>query len=96
MPTFHTIGMYIQLYYPLVSGYAVAVYTPQGGASPIMPNPKNVLEVARITDCTALPSVPAFLEVIVLDYVLVLVLTISFGRHGLNLKKTSSSWRPWR
>ncbi|KAF7794887.1 hypothetical protein EIP86_006030 [Pleurotus ostreatoroseus] len=62
LPTFHTIGMYIQLYYPLVSGYAVAVYTPQGAASPIMPNPKNVLEVARLTGCTALPSVPAFLE----------------------------------
>ncbi|KAJ3525806.1 hypothetical protein NM688_g8348 [Phlebia brevispora] len=62
LPTFHTIGFYMQLYSPLVSGYAIAVFAPQAPASPIVPNPRNVLEAARVTGCTGVPTVPAFVE----------------------------------
>ncbi|KAJ3555456.1 hypothetical protein NM688_g2570 [Phlebia brevispora] len=63
LPTFHTMGMYTQVYAPLVTGYAIGLYTPQAPLSPVVPTPQNVLETAKALGCTGGVGVPAFLEV---------------------------------
>ena len=63
LPTFHTFGFYIQLYYPLVSGYSVCVYTPQAPHSPVVPYPRNVLDTCRVCGVSGIPTVPAFIDV---------------------------------
>ena len=56
-------GLAFQLCLPLYSGQAVAVHTPQDRAPPPVPNSDNVLEVAKMVKCTALLTLPAFVEV---------------------------------
>ena len=63
LPTFHTIGYYMQLYSPLTSGYPIAVFTPQYPKSPVVPNPRNIIEICRLCGVTGIPTVPAFVEV---------------------------------
>ncbi|KAJ3528253.1 hypothetical protein NM688_g8022 [Phlebia brevispora] len=63
LPAFHTFGIYTQIYTPLVSGISVALFTPQAPASPVVPNPQVVLEVAKTVGCNILIAVPAFLEI---------------------------------
>lgn len=63
LPSFHTMGIFTQLYGPLAGGVAVGVYAPQEPRPPIMPTPNNILETMRITGCDALMSVPSIIEV---------------------------------
>ncbi|EPQ57812.1 acetyl-CoA synthetase-like protein [Gloeophyllum trabeum ATCC 11539] len=63
LPSFHTLGIYMQLYAPLVSGEAVVTFPPKAPAPPVMPNPQNTLEHCRRGGATAVVVVPAFLEV---------------------------------
>ncbi|KAJ3537775.1 hypothetical protein NM688_g6625 [Phlebia brevispora] len=62
LPTFHTMGMYAQVYSPLVSGCPVGLYAPQAPLSPIVPTPQNVLETTQKLGCSGIPAVPAFIE----------------------------------
>ncbi|KAH8078746.1 hypothetical protein BXZ70DRAFT_658621 [Cristinia sonorae] len=62
LPTFHAIGVVGQVVLPLASGIPIAIFTPQAPAPPILPNPKNMLEVARVTGCDAMAAVPIFIE----------------------------------
>lgn len=63
LPTFHTMGMYSQVYTPLVSGMAIGVYAPQAPASPIVPSPAVMLETCKLLHCTGAVMVPSFMEV---------------------------------
>ena len=64
MRTFHTTGLYEQLYSPLVSGYPVALYAPKEPAEPVVPTASNIIEACKATACTGIPILPIFIEVI--------------------------------
>ncbi|EKM52251.1 uncharacterized protein PHACADRAFT_260494 [Phanerochaete carnosa HHB-10118-sp] len=61
-PTFHSMGLLLQLTYPLATGREVVIYTPQDPAPPVVPHPQNVYEVAKLAKCTALLAMPSFVE----------------------------------
>lgn len=63
LPTFHTMGIFIQLYGPLATSEFVALYTPHEPAPPAVPNPQNLLEAIKVTGAMSAAVVPAFLEV---------------------------------
>lgn len=65
-PPFHTLGMFVQLYYPIASLKSVSVFAPTSyhdpTIHPVVPNPQNTIEVVKRTGSTALVVVPAFVE----------------------------------
>ena len=63
LPPFHLMGMLSQLYYPALTGIPVAIFAPQEPLPPEIPNAQNIMEVAKLTKCTAISTVPVFLEV---------------------------------
>lgn len=63
LPTFHTMGIFMQLYAPLVSGRYVGLYAPQWPAPPVVPNPQNILETSKATECNGMMVVPSIVEV---------------------------------
>lgn len=63
LPSFHTMGISIQLLNPLTSGNAIGVYTPMAPNLPVVPNPENFLEAMRVTECTGTLTVPSIIEV---------------------------------
>ena len=63
LPPFHTMGIYMQFFAPLVIGEAIAVYTPQEPEPPVVPTPHNLLDVCKLTQSVAIPAVPSFVEV---------------------------------
>ena len=63
LPSFHIIGLLLQLTYSLYTGQGVAVYTPQWPAPPVVVHPQNVYEVAKLAKCTALFALPSFVQV---------------------------------
>ncbi|EKM50221.1 uncharacterized protein PHACADRAFT_153694 [Phanerochaete carnosa HHB-10118-sp] len=62
LPTFHAMGIYIQLYAPLVSALPVCLFAPRAPASPVVPTPRNTLDAAVAARCTGIPTVPAFVD----------------------------------
>lgn len=67
LPSFHGMGLLLQLAYPLISGREAVVFAPQDPAPPIVPHPRNVYEVSKKTGCTALVALPSYVEVRVLS-----------------------------
>ena len=63
VPTFHTMGVYMQLYAPLNSGLPVGLYACKYPAAPVVPSPANLIEASKAVGCTGIPVVPAFVEV---------------------------------
>lgn len=65
LPPFHVMGLCSQLYAPLLSGQPTSLFPPRAivSAPPVVPTPQNTIETARKTGCTAIESVPAFVEV---------------------------------
>ncbi|GJF00089.1 acetyl-CoA synthetase-like protein [Phanerochaete sordida] len=62
LPTFHAMGFMMQLVHPLATGTAVAVYTPQDPAPPVVAQPQTVYEVSKLCKCTAVLVPPSFIE----------------------------------
>ncbi|CAA7263094.1 unnamed protein product [Cyclocybe aegerita] len=65
LPSFHTIGMYLQTFLPLYGIVSAAVYPPivrSPDAHPMLPTPDNILEHLKKTECNCLASVPAWLH----------------------------------
>lgn len=62
-PTFHAMGIVLQLFEPLAASQTVALFTPQAPAPPTIPSAQNVIDVARATGCKILVCAPTFLEV---------------------------------
>ncbi|CAE6511891.1 unnamed protein product [Rhizoctonia solani] len=60
LPTFHCMGIILQVLAPLYLGYTQALFAP--ALVPVMPNPKSTLEAIANTNCAFLICVPAFLE----------------------------------
>jgi acyl-coenzyme A synthetase/AMP-(fatty) acid ligase len=63
LPGFHCMGFFFQLLFPLITGYAVAIFEPQYPDPPIMPTPSKLLESLMKSKANAAFVVPAFLEV---------------------------------
>jgi hypothetical protein len=63
LPTFHGMGLILQIANPLVTGQPVVVHTPQDPAPPIIPHAQNVYEVSRAAKCNAIFSLPSYIEV---------------------------------
>ena len=63
MPSFHGMGLLLQLHLPLSTAREVVVYTPQWPAPPVVAHAQNVYEVAKLTKCTALLALPSFIQV---------------------------------
>jgi hypothetical protein len=66
LPSFHTLGIYVQLLIPITSLSSVSIYPPTSfldpSAAPIIPNSQNILDSVLKTKSNALVVVPAFLE----------------------------------
>ena len=63
LPTLHAMGFIMQVIDPLGSGQAFAVFTPTEPQPPIIPTADRVLELAKAAKCSAIPTVPTFIEV---------------------------------
>ncbi|KAG2140138.1 putative aminoadipate reductase [Suillus clintonianus] len=65
LPSFHTLGIYLQLLTPIVTLSSVSIYPPTSfldpSATPVVPNPQNILDSVLKTKSNALVVVPAFL-----------------------------------
>ena len=66
LQSFHTLGIYVQLFYPVVSLKSVSVYAPTSyhdpTTPPVIPTTQNTIETVQRTKSTALVVVPSFLE----------------------------------
>ncbi|EKM60508.1 uncharacterized protein PHACADRAFT_246502 [Phanerochaete carnosa HHB-10118-sp] len=62
LPSFHAMGLLLQMINPLATGREVVVYTPQYPAPPVVPNTQNVYEVAKLAKCTGMVALPSFIE----------------------------------
>lgn len=49
--------------YPLMSSQPATLFEPQWPAPPIVPNLRNTLEAAKLTNATGIYATPSFLEV---------------------------------
>ena len=63
LPTFHGMGLLLQLAFPLAFCKEVAVYTPQDPAPPVIPHAQNVYEVSKMMGCNAVFALPSYVEV---------------------------------
>ncbi|KAG1779119.1 putative aminoadipate reductase [Suillus placidus] len=65
LPSFHTLGIYLQLLVPIVTLRSVSIYPPTSfldpSAAPVVPNSQNILNSVLKTKSNALVVVPAFL-----------------------------------
>ncbi|KAG1835273.1 putative aminoadipate reductase [Suillus variegatus] len=65
LPSFHTLGIYIQLLVPIATLSSVSIYPPTSLldplAAPVVPNSQNILSSVLKTKSNALVVVPAFL-----------------------------------
>ena len=64
LPTFHAMGIYMQLYVPLATGYPIGLFAPRSPVSPVVPTPRTAIDASRAIGCNGIPTVPAFVEVI--------------------------------
>jgi acyl-CoA synthetase (AMP-forming)/AMP-acid ligase II len=63
LPTFHGMGLLLQLTVPLNTGQPVVVYTPQNPAPPVIAHAQNVYEVSKAAKCNAVFALPSYVEV---------------------------------
>ncbi|KAJ7045274.1 putative aminoadipate reductase [Mycena alexandri] len=65
LPAFHTLGMFMQLLGPVLTGGTACIYPPVSTATeyniPAAPTPESALENAKRTNATGITAVPAFL-----------------------------------
>ncbi|KNZ74034.1 Linear gramicidin synthase subunit D [Termitomyces sp. J132] len=66
LPSFHTLGIYVQVLYPLFGLISVGVYPPQVTSremTPMIPTPENILEHTRRTKSNSMMTIPALLQI---------------------------------
>ena len=66
LPSFHTLGIYVQLLYPLFALTSVGVYPPQVTSremTPMIPTPENILDHIRRTKSNSMITIPALLQI---------------------------------
>lgn len=65
LPSFHVLGIYLQLFCPLYSGQTTALQTLSGmdpAKPPTMPTPDDIIEQAKKTKANAVVAVPAYIQ----------------------------------
>ncbi|KAG2076577.1 acetyl-CoA synthetase-like protein [Suillus decipiens] len=66
LPSFHTIGIYFQLFLPITTLSSVSIYPPTSFlnplATPVIPNSQNILDSVLHTNSNTLLVAPVFLE----------------------------------
>ncbi|KAJ3776028.1 putative aminoadipate reductase [Lentinula raphanica] len=66
LPSFHAMGLFIQLLIPVYAGITVSVYPPlvtKPDALPMAPTPDNVIDHFRRTQSTTCIAIPAMLQI---------------------------------
>lgn len=63
LPTFHILAFAWQMCFPLLTAQRMVIYAPQYPAPPVVPDPQSVLEVTKRLECTAVVTLPSFIEV---------------------------------
>ncbi|KAG6852406.1 hypothetical protein C0991_012301 [Blastosporella zonata] len=66
LPSFHALGIYIQVLYPLAGVFSIGVYPPRvtsREATPMMPTPDNILDHTMRTKSNSMITIPALLQV---------------------------------
>ncbi|KAJ1302971.1 hypothetical protein OPQ81_003262 [Rhizoctonia solani] len=61
LPTFHAMGVFLQILVPLYVGYTQVLFAPSH--IPVVPTSNLTIEAAATTKCSHLVCVPAFLEI---------------------------------
>ncbi|KIP04467.1 hypothetical protein PHLGIDRAFT_193243, partial [Phlebiopsis gigantea 11061_1 CR5-6] len=62
IPTFHTMGIFMQLLPPFSTGNPVGLYPPNAPASPPVPTPSSLLQACKEAGVSGIPTVPVFIE----------------------------------
>ncbi|CAE6377482.1 unnamed protein product [Rhizoctonia solani] len=60
LPTFHAMGIFLQIFLPLYVGYTQVLFAPSN--IPVVPTSNLTIEAAASTKCSHMVCVPAFLE----------------------------------
>lgn len=89
LPTFHSMGLILQIFLPLSASHAIATFTPQYPAPPVIASPKSVLAVSKVAQIQGLIAPPSFVEVGFSAYVLSCGDTDRLTRRGPIHKTTS-------
>ncbi|KAG6810396.1 putative NRPS-like protein biosynthetic cluster [Tricholoma furcatifolium] len=66
LPSFHTLGVYVQVLYALFGVNSIGVYPPQVTSTemtPMMPTPDNILDHTRRTKCNSMITIPTLLQI---------------------------------
>ncbi|KAG6888349.1 hypothetical protein C0995_009042 [Termitomyces sp. Mi166 len=66
LPSFHTLGIYVQVFYTLFGLNSVGVYPPQVTSremTPMLPTPENILDHTRRTKSNSMITIPTLLQV---------------------------------
>jgi acyl-coenzyme A synthetase/AMP-(fatty) acid ligase len=63
LPTFHMMGLFLQIINPLMSGATASILRPNYPDAPLLPTPQLVLDGMKKTKCNIACAVPAYLEV---------------------------------
>lgn len=63
LPTFHGMGILLQLCFPLCTAQDVVVFAPQYPAPPVIPHHRNIYEACSSSGCDALIALPSYVEV---------------------------------
>jgi hypothetical protein len=66
LPSFHTLGVFVQIIYPLYSMNSIGVYPPtvlSKESLPVMPTPSNILDHTVRTTSGMMITIPALLQV---------------------------------
>ncbi|KAG6878934.1 putative NRPS-like protein biosynthetic cluster [Termitomyces sp. T32_za158] len=66
LPPFHTLGIYVQILYPMFGLVSLGVYPPQVTSSertPMIPTPENIFRHTRCSESNSMVTIPALLQV---------------------------------
>ncbi|KAJ3731317.1 putative aminoadipate reductase [Lentinula guzmanii] len=66
LPSFHAMGVFIQLFVPIYAGITVAVYPPlvtRNNLLPLAATPDNIIEHLRRTQCSTCIAIPTMLQI---------------------------------
>ncbi|GJE99727.1 acetyl-CoA synthetase-like protein [Phanerochaete sordida] len=84
LPSFHALGVMLQLIHSLATGAEVVVFTPQHPAPPVVAHPQSVYEVSQLGECAAMLALPTFIEAWahsseIVDYLITLTILMYGG-----------------
>lgn len=63
LPSFHAMGIFLQLFYPLFTGRPTAIFAPAYPRPPVVVSPDSTIQAMKQTNVNITIVVPSFLEV---------------------------------